>query len=86
MKNDNNNSDLPQVRTPDLSEIPKYVEWLHIIDELLDDESKEYANFTLSGIRDWVKVNKHITSTQIQAVINIRDAEDNDSNYKDSYY
>jgi len=44
------------------------------IDELLDDESAEFATDTLEGIREWVVKNEHCTEAQKRAVRNIEDA------------
>jgi len=45
---------------------------LEEIDEMLDDERFEFAEDTLTGIKDWVKHKEHITPKQWEAVNNIR--------------
>jgi len=48
-------------------------DWINTLDEMLLDPAYEYADETLSGIRDWVAGNEHITEGQIMAITNIQE-------------
>ncbi len=49
-----------------------YEENLKLINEMLDDGYEyEFAEDTLSGIREWIEENKHVTEKQEQAILNI---------------
>jgi hypothetical protein len=52
-------------------------ETLDRIDELLNDDSLEWASDTLNGIRDWVEDNEHVTPGQSNAVENIAEKSKN---------
>lgn len=47
-------------------------EWLNDIDDMLLDEDYSFAENTLSGIKDWVESNDHITPRQCESVENIK--------------
>lgn len=44
-----------------------------ILDEMLLDPAFEYADETLTGIRDWIVDHEHITKGQIMAITNIQE-------------
>jgi len=44
------------------------------IDEMLEEYNYQFAEYTLTGIRDWVDKNKHITEAQQDAIDNIRNS------------
>jgi len=55
----------------------KYCDWedmLATIEEMMDDDDFDFAYDTLSGIKDWVEENHHITERQTEAVNNIRES------------
>lgn len=45
--------------------------WLDRIDDMLLDETYIFADDTLSGIKEWIDTNQHITDKQREALINI---------------
>jgi len=45
---------------------------LEEVDEMLDDNTYEWAAETLEGIREWVSTHEHCTPKQEQAIANIR--------------
>ena len=52
----------------------EWEEYRDILDEMLLDPNFEYADETLTGIRDWIVDNEHITEGQKSAVLNIQEA------------
>jgi len=44
---------------------------LEEIDDLLEDESVEFARDTLEGIKGWVADKEHVTHNQLTAIENI---------------
>ena len=47
------------------------------IDKMLIDPDYEFAEETLSGIRDWIEKNEHITDKQSISIDNIKSSINN---------
>lgn len=54
-----------------------YQDWVNDINDMLFDDDYSFAETTLSGIKEWVEINEHITEKQINAVENIKSAVEN---------
>lgn len=50
-------------------------ELLETIEEMLEDDTYEFAADTLEGIEEWVNDNEHCTPRQEEAVENIRSSK-----------
>ena len=44
-------------------------------EELLGDTDYEFASDTISGIKEWVETNKHVTPRQLDAITNIQNSK-----------
>ena len=44
-------------------------------EELLEDSDYEFASDTLTGIKDWIETNEHVTPRQEDAITNIRNSK-----------
>ena len=47
---------------------------LEACEELLNDTDYAFASDTLSGIKEWVEMNEHVTTRQEDALENIRNS------------
>lgn len=61
-----------------------YQEFIDLIDDMLLDERYNFAEDTLSSIRDWVSDNEFITDNQITAIKNIENSGKSD-NFRDEH-
>ena len=52
----------------------EYGKYIDIIDDMLFDSDYEFADDTLTGIRNWIEEHEHITEGQIEAIENIRES------------
>jgi len=48
---------------------------LEACEELLNDTDYAFASDTLTGIKDWVETNEHVTTRQEDAITNIRNSK-----------
>ena len=53
-------------------------DWERALDEceeLLNDTDYEFASDTLTGIKDWIETNEHVTPRQDDAITNIQNCK-----------
>ena len=62
-----------------------YQEYIDMIDEMLLDETYEFATEMLLNIRDWVDEHKSITEKQVTAIENIKNSGTKYDGFIDKY-